>query len=219
MIHITAPAVPAMKYWTTKANRRCVMVMGAITIAAAAGCAVTPKSQSQPESVMPLPTTTEPTDDFTLNPFKAIVKQRVRRSFEALGRQDAAPALALMDDRVVYTFDAVGSRHALAGTRHSKQAVQRWFARLFTLLPGQFTVHRIDVEGWPWRATVVVHFEDRVVPRFGAAYVNQGRQEVELRWASAVRIHTHVETEKVERALSELVRHGVTEAAAAPIED
>ncbi len=163
--------------------------------------------------------TTEPMDDFTLDPFKAIVKQRVRRSFEALSRQDAAPALALMDDRVAYTFDTPGSRHALAGTRHSKQAVQRWFARLFTLLPGQFTVHRIDVEGWPWRATVVVHFEDRVTPRFGAAYVNRGRQEVELRWASAVRIHTHVETDKVERALAELARNGVTEAAAAPIED
>lgn len=44
-----------------------------------------------------------------------------------------------------------------------------------------------------------------MAPHFGAAYVNQGRQEVELRWASAVRIHTHVETDKVEHALAELV--------------
>ena len=164
-------------------------------------------------------TVTESSDEFTLNPFKAIVKRRVTRGFAALSRQDAGPALALMDENVTYTFDRPDSRHALAGTRHSKQAVQRWFVRLFGLLPGEFTVHRIDVEGWPWRSTVVVHFEDRVRPRLGAAYVNRGRQEVQLHWGTAVRVHTHVETEKVERALAELVRHGVAEAAARPIED
>lgn len=156
---------------------------------------------------------------WTLNPFHAIVKHRVRASFAALSQQDAGPALALMDERVVYTFDAPDRRHALAGTRHSKQGVRRWFERLFALLPGQFTVHQVQVQGWPWHATVKVVFEDYVTPQVGEPYVNQGWQEVELRWASAVRIHTHVETAKVERALAELARHGVAQAQATPIED
>lgn len=156
---------------------------------------------------------------FTLNPFAAVVQRRVRQSFDALSRQEAQPALALMDDKVVYTFDAVTSRHALAGTRHSKQAVARWFERLFALLPGQFKVLGIEVAGWPWHAKVSVHFEDRVQPRFGEAYVNRGRQDVELRWGRATRVHTHVDSNKVVHALEVLARHGVPEASMAPIED
>jgi ketosteroid isomerase-like protein len=189
-----------------------------VAISALMACSSTPGPNPPRESIMPVATAASP-QALTLNPFKAIVRQRVRRSFAALGQQDPEPALALMDEHVKYTFDTVASRHALAGTRQSKQAVRRWFTRLFTLLPGQFAVHRIDVSGWPWRASVLVEFEDRVQPRVGAPYVNRGRQEVELHWGKAVRIHTHVETEKVERALAELARHGVAESAAPPIED
>lgn len=198
--------------------RRVLAAIASFAISTLAGCTLPQTSQSFKEDTMPVDVS-QSSDDFTLNLFHAIVKQRVRQSFAALSRQDAEPALALMDEAVTYTFDTPGSRHALAGTRHSKQAVQRWFTRLFALLPGQFEVRRVDVTGWPWRASVVVHFEDRVAPRFGAPYVNHGMQEVELHWGTAVRIHTHVETVKVERALAVLAQHGVVEASAAPIED
>lgn len=200
-------------------NRCLFVVFSGLAIGCMAACTATHRPTMTQGSTMPVAAAVEPQDDFTLDPFKAIVRWRVRHSFAALNRQDAAPALALMDEQVTYTFDSPGARHALAGTRRGKQAVRRWFARLFGLLPGQFVVHRVDVLGWPWRANVLVHFEDRVQPLHGAAYVNRGRQEVELHWGKAVRVHTHVETEKVERALAELVRHGISEAGAPPIED
>lgn len=167
-----------------------------------------------------MPTPVPPNADSpSMNPFVWVVRQRVRHSFAALSRQDPSAALALMGDDVQYSFDTPTARHALAGTRHTKAAVEQWFARLLRLLPGQFNIQSVEVSGWPWLAQVKVRFEDRVTPQFGPPYTNQGQQDVELRWGRAVHIHTQVETVKIQAALDHLVRHGVTEAAAPPIEE
>ncbi len=152
----------------------------------------------------------------SLDPFRAIVQGKVLHSFERLSEGDPSAALALMHRDVTYTFEG---RHALGGTRVSRQGVERWFGRLLRLLPGRFTLRSIEVVGWPWRSTVYTVFEDEVRPAAGAPYRNHGVQVVHLAWAQAVRIHTYVDTALVEAALGELARAGVAEAAAPPILD
>jgi ketosteroid isomerase-like protein len=155
-------------------------------------------------------------DGFSLGPFRAVVRGKVLSSFERLSEGDASRALGLMAPDVTYTFE--GS-HALGGTRTSRAAVERWFARLLRLLPGKFTIRSVEVVGWPWRATVYTVFEDVVHPAFGEPYRNHGVQVTDLEWGTAVRIHTYVDTAKVERALRTLAEHGVAEAEAPPIVD
>lgn len=153
-------------------------------------------------------------DGFSLNVYRNIVRGKVIDSFARLNEGDATRALGLMSDDVHYTFEGA---HALGGTRVSKQGVEKWFARLFRLIPGRFTLRSVEVVGGPWRSTVYTVFEDVVTPAWGEAYRNHGVQVVELEWGTAVRIHTYVDTAKVERALAVLAAHGVSEAAAAPI--
>jgi ketosteroid isomerase-like protein len=153
-------------------------------------------------------------DGFSFNPYRYIVRQKVLRSFAHLSVGDASEALALMARDVTYTFEG---EHALGGTRISRAGVEKWFARLLRLLPGRFQIRRIDVIGMPWRTRVYTVFEDTVTPAFGAPYVNQGVQVVELVWGRAKRIHTYVNTAKMRHALDVLAEHGVLEARADPI--
>lgn len=165
---------------------------------------------------MPSITTDHTDDGFSLNPFRAIVRGKVLHSFERLSEGDPSAALALMDEKVEYTFEG---EHALGGTRVSKAGVARWMERLLRLLPGKFEIQSVEVVGWPWRATVYVVFEDWVTPTIGEPYRNHGVQVVDLEWGVAVRIHTYVNTAKVERALEVLAEHGIPEATAPPITD
>lgn len=153
-------------------------------------------------------------DGLTLDPFAAIVRSKVLHSFARLSEGDPSAALALMDERVHYTFEG---DHALGGTRTDREAVARWFERLLRLLPGRFAIKRIAISGWAARATVTVVFEDTVRPAFGEPYTNHGVQVTELRWGKATRIQTYVNTALVERALRRLAEHGVDEASAPPI--
>jgi ketosteroid isomerase-like protein len=147
-------------------------------------------------------------------PYHAIVRSRVRAAFDALNRRDPGPALEIMADDVRYTF---AGDHALGGTRVTKDAVARWMQRLFRLFHNRFRIVAIDVVGAPWSTTVFTRFEDSVEPAVGAPYVNGGVQVIELRWGKAVRIHTHVDTALLVRALDHMAHEGVEEAAAPPI--
>jgi ketosteroid isomerase-like protein len=180
---------------------------------AASGCAhhVAGPGATSVEPPTPLDATH---DGVSLDPFRLVVRHRILRTFERLSAGDPAYALDQMADDVEYTFEG---DHALGGTRVSRAGVARWFDRLLRLLPGQFTIRSVQVVGWPWRALVYTVFEDVVRPAVGAPYRNHGVQIVELHWGTAVRIHTYVDTAKIERALRELAAAGISEAAAPPI--
>jgi ketosteroid isomerase-like protein len=149
-----------------------------------------------------------------LNPYHAVVRRKVVRAFEGLSAHDPGPALALMADDVRYTFEG---EHALGGTRVSRDGVGTWFARLFRLLPGQFVLREIDVEGWPWATRVVTCFEHYVEPPDGPPYWGAGVQLVRLRWGKATRIRTYVDTARLQQTLLAQAAQGVAEAVAAPI--
>jgi ketosteroid isomerase-like protein len=102
----------------------------------------------------------------TFNPYHAVVRSKILNAFRGLTNHDAAPALAIMAEDVQYTFEG---EHALGGTRVTRRGVERWFGRLFRLLPGPFVIRSVEVTGWPWSTRVVTTFEHQVSPPEGGA--------------------------------------------------
>jgi len=184
-----------------------------LALAVMIGCAAGAAGPGQRSVGPPLPLDAT-RDGFSLDPYRFAVRRKVLRSFAQLSAGDPSAALATMASDVTYTFEG---DHALGGTRTTRAAVERWFARLLRLLPGRFTIRSVQVVGWPWRSIVYTVFEDVVTPAYGPSYRNHGVQVIELRWGSAVRIHTYVDTDRISRALQILAEHGVAEAAAPPI--
>lgn len=100
------------------------------------------------------------------------VERVVRFSFDRLSAGDYQILLRATASDVEHTF--VGE-HALGGTRHSREAMGRWFERLYRLFPGlDFEVKRVLVRGWPWRTVAAIEWVDRARPADGVPYVNEG---------------------------------------------
>ena len=108
----------------------------------------------------------------------------------------------------------------LGGERHSRDAVRRWFERLGRLFPGHdFEVHRVISSGWPWSTWVTVRWSAQLRPAEGPAYTNHGTHWIHLRWGKATYFHAYLDTELIADACDHMARHGIEEAAAAPIAD
>jgi ketosteroid isomerase-like protein len=154
-------------------------------------------------------------DGTTFNPYHAVVRSKILKAFRGLTNHDAAPALAIMAEDVEYTFEG---DHALGGTRVTRQGVERWFGRLFRLLPGPFVIRSVEVSGWPWSTRVVTSFEHQVSPPEGPGYWGAAVQTIEVRWGTAVRIRTRVlDMDRLVKTLDALAATGTREAKAAPI--
>jgi ketosteroid isomerase-like protein len=149
--------------------------------------------------------------------YRAIVARRVRAVFESLNRHDWRGPLADVSDDVHHTFPG---DHPLGGERHSRDALARWFERLFRLFPEPgFEVRRVAVRGWPWRTWVAVEWVDRLRPALGESYVNEGAHWIEIRWGRVTEIHAYLDTQKVAAACREMAAGGIAEAASPPIVD
>ena len=152
----------------------------------------------------------------SLDVYHDVVRDKVMNAFSALNRGDAEPALAIMSEKVVYEFEG---QHALGGTRVSKAAVRRWFARLLHLVPSHFSIRELEVSGGPANTRIYLQFEDRVTPLRGKPYVNHGIQVAYLHWGEAYRIHTYIDTALLKSALEHMHQNGIAEAGAPPITD
>jgi ketosteroid isomerase-like protein len=87
--------------------------------------------------------------------YRAIVKRRARGIFANLSRGDWKPTTADIADDVHHVFPGA---NALGGERHSREAMERWFERLYRLLPEiEFDVRDVAVRGWPWDTAVAIH--------------------------------------------------------------
>ena len=153
-------------------------------------------------------------DGFTINPYKIVVRQKILKSFSELNKFNSAELLNSLSDDATYRFEG---DHSLGGQRNSKAGIDKWFQRLFRLLPGQFEVLSIIVIGFPWNTDAIIEFKDNVTPEFGEPYTNFGVQRIKLRFGKITQIHTYVDTEKVTKALNELAKNGVEEATAKQI--
>ena len=147
--------------------------------------------------------------------YKAIATRKARATFEALGRGDWEAAIEDVADDVHHVFPG---DNAIGGERHSKQAMGRWFERLYRLIPDlRFEVRQIAVRGWPWDMKVAVEWADHGRAADGVPYSNEGAHWIRIQRGKATYIHAFLDTEKVTEICRRLAENGVEEAAAEPI--
>lgn len=148
---------------------------------------------------------------------RCIVSRRIRGVFRALDDGDCRPMLASLAPQFVYVFHG---EHALGGRRTTRESVERWWQRVFRLLPG----HRFDVEdvvanGAPWRLRVAVRVTVTGRLPDGSTYRNTLFQFLTIRRGQVTSIESLENTQVLERALAVMATHGVSEAIAPPVED
>jgi ketosteroid isomerase-like protein len=147
--------------------------------------------------------------------YKAIARRKARATFEALSRGDWQAAL---DDVAPDVHHVFAGDNAIGGERHSKEAMGRWFERLYRLIPElHFDLKRIVVKGWPWDLTIAVEWSDHGRASDGVPYGNEGAHWIRIQRGKATYIHGYLDTEKVTAICDRLAAGGVEEAAAPPV--
>ncbi len=149
--------------------------------------------------------------------YHAFVRRKLTQTLEGLDKDNYKESLSGMDPRVEHYF---AGAHALGGTRHSTAAVQRWFERVFRLLPDlSFEVKRIAVSGFLWNTTATAEWRSTATSATGESYVNDGVHIVRLRLGKIVSMHVYLDTKVLADVCRVMAEQGIEEAAAAPIED
>ena len=149
--------------------------------------------------------------------YHAIVRRKLRRVFQELGRGNSDYVLAGLAPRFEHSF---AGDHALGGKRHSVTAIRSWFERLYRLFPDiNFTIKHVAVSGWPWDTTAMIEWHDSATTATGDPYDNDGAHIVRLRWGKLVSLHAYLDTAIVAGACHQMLAIGVTEAGAPAIED
>ena len=147
--------------------------------------------------------------------YRTVVKRKARGIFEALSRGDWPAAAAELADDVHHVF---AGENALGGERHSREGFERWFERLYRLIPEiEFEVHDVAVRGWPWDTAVAIEWTDRGTGADGTPYANHGSHWIRLRWGKSVSVHGYLDTARVDNLLDAMAAAGFDEAAAEPI--
>jgi ketosteroid isomerase-like protein len=149
--------------------------------------------------------------------YHAIVRRKARGLFEHLGRGEWRATTGDLAEDVTHVFPG---DHALGGERHSREAMERWFERLYRLFPElNFEVKRVVAKGWPWDTLVAIEWADWGKAADGEPYENEGAHWIRLRWGKGTYVHAYLETERVADACRRMAAAGIEEAAAAPITD
>lgn len=147
---------------------------------------------------------------------QALVRRRVRAVFDSLSRGDVEAVLGGLSPQVHHRF---AGDHPLGGERGDRDAVRRWFERLYRLFPSlDFTVTTVAVSGPPWDLTVAVEWSADVTPATGPGYTNVGAHVLRIRRGRVVCLHAYEDSQAVAEACRTMAAAGVDEAAAAPIE-
>jgi ketosteroid isomerase-like protein len=149
--------------------------------------------------------------------YHALIRSKLTQALEGLNKDNFEELLAGMDPQVEHYF---AGTHAIGGTRHSTAGVERWFGRVFRLLPDlAFKVKRIAVSGWPWDTTATAEWRGTATSVIGEPYLNDGVHIVRLRMGKIVSMHVYQDTQVLANTCRHMTDKGIEEAAAPPIED
>lgn len=149
--------------------------------------------------------------------YHALIRRQLRGVFTRLNQGDYLPTVNAMADRFEHRF---AGNHPMGGARHTREGLRLWFERLFRLTQRlDFSIQHVAVAGWPWDTTGTIEWIDNAVLADGGPYSNHGVHVVRLRWFRAVSIHANLDTAVWEAACARMAAAGISEAAAAPIED
>jgi ketosteroid isomerase-like protein len=147
--------------------------------------------------------------------YHALVRKKLEAAFEGLnaGRIEAITN-ELAPDAEHYFI----GEHALSGTRHTPEAIRRWYERLLRLLPDiHFTLHRIQVQGFPWSTLAVVEWTETNSGTDGVKTTAEGANVIRLAWGKVVSVRIYTNTVRLVGTLDRLAAAGEAEAHAAPI--
>ncbi|MEU4291311.1 nuclear transport factor 2 family protein [Kribbella sp. NPDC026596] len=149
--------------------------------------------------------------------YHRVVAGQVRKAFAEISAGNWEAMVAGMAPNFSYTFYG---DHALAGQRHTHDALRRWWERCFRLLPNtRFEVQDILVAGWPWNTRVATAVTVHVGVVDGSQYENVVHQFLRIRWGKITEVRTLEDTAVLEKTLDRLAAAGYAEAHAAPITD
>lgn len=144
------------------------------------------------------------------------VERICRKSFEAVNRRDYDVLLAMCDPAITHRF---GGRHALGGTRHTREGLRLWFERLSRVVPDlRLEIEEVWVKGGPWKTVAIIRWTSTATPLDGRPYHNHGVHIVTMRWGKAVLIDANEDSQAVADLLQRQAARGTEEALAAPIE-
>jgi ketosteroid isomerase-like protein len=147
--------------------------------------------------------------------YHAIVRRKAAGIFDHLGRGEWRETTADIADDVTHVFPG---DHAVGGVRHSREAMERWFERLYRLYPElQFEVKRVTAKGWPWNTWIAIEWRDWGTAADGEPYENEGAHWIHLRWGKATYVHAYADTQVIAESCRRMAAAGIEEAAAAPI--
>jgi ketosteroid isomerase-like protein len=142
------------------------------------------------------------------------VRRLLRRTFTRLNDGEWRDALKQAAPDVHHVF---AGDHPLGGERHSREAVGRWFERVYRLVPIDIEVRNVASRGWPWNTVASVEWVDQVRPAAGEPYAQYGSHWLRVRWGKVTEIRAYLDTQKVERAMKAMAEAGIEEASAPPI--
>lgn len=147
--------------------------------------------------------------------YSYIVKKKIRQTFDDVNNHRWDEAVAAVAPQVHHR---VSGTHALAGERHDKEALRRWFERLGRVQPNlRIKVNNIWVVGWPWHTTVFVQWDGTAKLPNGDAYVNRGLHEFTLKWGKVYALEEFQDSQAAAGALAVQAAAGLKEAVAEQI--
>lgn len=147
--------------------------------------------------------------------YQAIVKRRIRQSFEDVNNHRWDELMRSIAPDVHHRFGGV---HAIGGERHDRETLRRWFERLARVLPNlRLEIKEIWVEGWPWHTTVFVQWDGTATLEDGGGYSQHAIHVITLRWGKIAALDVFEDSQEVARALVAQAAAGLDEALAQPI--
>jgi ketosteroid isomerase-like protein len=147
--------------------------------------------------------------------YQAIVKRRIRQSFEDVNNHRWDELMRSIAPDVHHRFGGV---HAIGGERHDRETLRRWFERLARVLPNlRLEIKEIWVEGWPWHTMVFVQWDGTATLEDGGGYSQHAIHVITLRWGKIAALDVFEDSQEVARALVAQAAAGLDEAVAEPI--